>query len=292
MSILRREYKNDDLDQLMNSLEFLEALKKKSRLADDDILHYCQLFASISRDLVLQKRLDLYTRCQWFLQGLPESVLMEIFYRYDINLEDDDGLDFEDLLEKALVLIKRRKYLADFIGDKETDRVNKNTGAQEKVPTAPNIVEPFTYRAKDLTPPTQFDIVQRVVREDIPIVRIHALRVEEIKANKVSLGDRDCVLFSKPTEDFYEDLEALYAEAMDEDLLQLHVRSVVPFQHVEGSRIGTQSLDIKSKETVQILKPQAPKKNGIGTEKKRYPGPGGLVIGRPVQKATKSEDHS
>lgn len=85
----------------MNSRVFLKALKKKPRSEDDDLLHYCQLFASISRDLVLRKRLDLYRRCQWSLQGLPERVVMEIFYRFEIDLEDDDGLDFGDLLEKA-----------------------------------------------------------------------------------------------------------------------------------------------------------------------------------------------
>lgn len=39
------------------------------------------------------------------------------------------------------------------------------------------------------------------------------------------------------------------------------------------------------------LESQAPKKDGIGTEKGRYPGPGGLMIGRLMQKAIKSEDH-
>ena len=42
---------------------------------------------------------------------------------------------------------------------------------------------------------------------------------------------------------------------------------------------------------MQRLEPQAPKKDDIGTEKGWYPGPGGLVIGRPMQKAIKSEDH-
>lgn len=40
---------------------------------------------------------------------------MEIFYQYDIDLEADDSLDFGDLLEKALVLVKRRKFLADLL---------------------------------------------------------------------------------------------------------------------------------------------------------------------------------
>ena len=173
-AILRREYKKNDLDQLINSREFLEALKKKARFEDDDLMHYCQLFTSISRELVLRTRLDLYPQYRWFLQGLPERVVMEIFHRHDIDLEDNDNLDFEDLLEKALVIVKRRKFLADFIQDKETDLVNKYAEPQEKVPTTPNNVEPFTYPAQDLTPCNRFYTVQGTVQEEVPVVWIHA----------------------------------------------------------------------------------------------------------------------
>lgn len=79
-------------------------------------MYYCQLFGSISKGLVLRRRLDPFTQCQWFLQGLPKTTLTEMFYRHDIDLEDDDGIDFDDLLKKVLVLIDCRKRLADFIG--------------------------------------------------------------------------------------------------------------------------------------------------------------------------------
>ncbi len=72
---------------------------------------------------------------------------MEIFYRYDIDLEDDGSLDFEDILEKALMLVKRSKCLADFIRDRENDLIDKHTGLEEKRPNAPNTVEPFTLSA-------------------------------------------------------------------------------------------------------------------------------------------------
>ncbi len=58
---------------------------------------------------------------------------MEIFYQYDIDLEDNDGLDLVDLLKKALILVKHKNYRVDFIRDKETDLVNKYTKPQEKV---------------------------------------------------------------------------------------------------------------------------------------------------------------
>ena len=107
----------------------------------------------------------------------------------------------------------------------------------------------------------------------------------------MSSSDDACILVSDPTEDFYENLEALFAEPVDKDLVQLRVSSVEPFEHVEGTRTGTRSLYIKSKKTMQRLGVQAPKKDGIGTEKGRYLGPGCLVIWRPKQKAIKSEDH-
>lgn len=44
--------------------------------------------------------------------------MIEIIYCYDINLENNNGLDFSDLLEKLLVLIKHKKYLANFIQNK------------------------------------------------------------------------------------------------------------------------------------------------------------------------------
>ena len=184
-AILRREYKENDLDQLMYSREFLEALKKKPRSKDDDLMQYCYIFASISRQLISRHRLDRYMQCQWFLQGLPERIVMEIFYRYDIDLEDDDSLNFDDVLEKALILVKRSKCLEDFIRDRENDLIDKHTGLEEKRPNAPNTVESFTYPAQDLTPPTQIHTMQRPVQEDIPVVRVHASRVVEVKAGEV-----------------------------------------------------------------------------------------------------------
>ena len=65
------------------------------------------------------------------------------------------------------MLIKRRKCLADFIRGKETDQINKYTDHQEKVPTAPNIVGPYTCPAYDLTLPTRLKTVQRAIQEDI-----------------------------------------------------------------------------------------------------------------------------
>lgn len=183
---VREEYKDDDLGQLLNSREFLEALKKKSLSEDDDILHYCLLFASIPGGIVLRKGLDLSV----ISKRLPERVRVEVFYRHDIDLEDDDdGIDFEDLLQETLALIGCRKWLADFIKKEESDW--KFTSHPKDQPTAqvahhsippafllpttsnPDIVKPFTYKPRELS-----TIIQ-VVQDGVPIARVSASRAKE-----------------------------------------------------------------------------------------------------------------
>ncbi len=94
------------------------------------------------------------------------------------------------------------------------------------------------------------------------------------------MSDNACILVSDPIEDVYENLEALFAKPVDKDLEQPSISSVGPLKHVEGTRIGTQSFNIKNTRIVRKLEPQAPKIDGIGIEKGRFLGIGCLVIGR------------
>lgn len=113
------------------------------------------MFASIFRDLILRKKLDPYTQYQLFLQELPEKVVIEIFCWHNIDLENDNSFDFEDLLEKTLVIVRCKKIMVDFIQDKETDLVSNYPDSHEKVSITSNIVEPFT----NLNPPNRFQTV-------------------------------------------------------------------------------------------------------------------------------------
>lgn len=144
----------------MNSREFLEALKKKSRTEAYDVLYYFRLFASISRELVSREKLDPCTQCQCFLRGLPESVLMNILYRYDIDLEDDNDPGFEVILEKVLVLARCRNRLAEFTQDPATGFVAEYMESRKPLtPTVSisNIGKPsFTCTAQGLIRTTKF----------------------------------------------------------------------------------------------------------------------------------------
>ena len=68
---LRKEYKDHDLNQQMNSRRFLELYKSKSRFNTADVLQYCCQFSAISRNLVAKGKLNTFTQSQGFIQGLP-----------------------------------------------------------------------------------------------------------------------------------------------------------------------------------------------------------------------------
>ena len=112
---LREEYKDQDLNQQMNSRRFLEIYKSKSRSETADVLQYCRQFSAISRNLVAKGKLDTFTQSRWFIQGLPSDLQMEMFCRYSLDPDDDLNMDFEDLLKKAMGLLGAKKKLASMV---------------------------------------------------------------------------------------------------------------------------------------------------------------------------------
>lgn len=75
--VLRKEYEEQDVDQQMNTREFLEALIRKPR-TKGDLKAYCIQFYAISARLYKRKRLDQHTRVRWFLQGLPRETIIKV----------------------------------------------------------------------------------------------------------------------------------------------------------------------------------------------------------------------
>lgn len=181
-------------------------------------------------------------------------MLTEIFYRYDIDLEDDDSLDFEDLLKKALVIVRRGKFLADLLQDRETELAYKYAEPQEKISATPNDVEPLIYPAQNLAPLTQFHNTQVAVQEDIPVVRIHTWQTKEFKAGEMRSGANDCILISDPAKYFYENLAPLFVDfkPRDEEVGQFHVDSITvfePFNDTTGFERHAHKPDSSSKES-------------------------------------------
>ncbi len=90
---------------------FLEIFKDKSSSKHADVPQYYRQYPAISDNLVLKEKLHIYTRSKWFLQVLPFTLRTAVFYRHDLDLKKDNGINFEDLLKKALILIEAKKQM-------------------------------------------------------------------------------------------------------------------------------------------------------------------------------------
>ena len=112
---LREENKDHDLNQQMNSRRFLEIYKSKSRSETADVLQYCRQFPAISRNLVTKGKLDAFTQPRWFIQSLPSHLQTEMFYKYELDPDDDVNIDFDNLLKKAMGLLGAKKKLASLV---------------------------------------------------------------------------------------------------------------------------------------------------------------------------------
>ena len=131
--VLREEYRDQDLSQQMNSRRFLETYKDKSRSDTADVLQYCRQYSAISESLVSKGKLDSFTQSRWFIQGLASTVQSELFYRYELDPDEDEDMDFKDLLKKALALVGSKKRMIDLIRtDKKNDRITDLVDKYEK----------------------------------------------------------------------------------------------------------------------------------------------------------------
>lgn len=117
----------------MNLRQFLEIIyKSKSCSKTADILQYCRQFFAISPNLVAKRKLDMFIQSWWFIQGLPSHLQTEMFYRYQLDSDDDVNMDFDDLLKKAMRLLRIKKKLASLAQvEKESQGIEDLVGKSD-----------------------------------------------------------------------------------------------------------------------------------------------------------------
>ena len=143
--------------------------------------------------------------------------------RHDIGLEYDDGVKFDDLLEKALVLIGCRKRLAYFVEEKKSTWTFTNPRKDQPTaqvnhhnmppivfpptPTTPDIIRPFTSTTRDSTP---------MVRS-VPVTRVTTVE-----------WDNDCGLIPASAKNILEDPSAIFADcgSVEEEKMQVGVHLI------------------------------------------------------------------
>ena len=99
---LRTEYRNDDTQQLLYSVPFLENYKNIARTEKDDILDYCRKFDRIAQHCMEKKVLTTYTAGVWFIHGLPLSTASKLIRKLEIDTKDLDTINYTKVLEHVI----------------------------------------------------------------------------------------------------------------------------------------------------------------------------------------------
>lgn len=63
--------------------------------------------------------IDSFIQSRWFLQGLPPSIRAELFYASNLDPDDNLELDFQELLQKTVKIVKLNKKLRGMVRSDE-----------------------------------------------------------------------------------------------------------------------------------------------------------------------------
>lgn len=112
--MMRKDYRKHDLDQQINSRNFLEIFKSKPRTEKDDLKQYCRQFHTISYTLVERGQLEKYTRAMWFIQGLPPKTREKVVRKVGCDTEDAETMDYTKIFKVASAIADTAHILDGF----------------------------------------------------------------------------------------------------------------------------------------------------------------------------------
>ena len=101
---MRKEYKNQNIKQIINSRFFLKKFKNKVR-KNNQMRIYSRQFKNISIKLIKWEQLNIYIQCSWYLQRLLNSYRIKLICKYNFNLFDSNIIIFELVYKTVINMI-------------------------------------------------------------------------------------------------------------------------------------------------------------------------------------------
>ena len=101
---MRKEYKNQNIEQIINSHFFLKKFKNKVK-KNNQMRTYSRQFRSISIKLIKWKQLNIYTQCFWYLQEFSNFYRIKLVRKHNFNFSDSNIMIFELVYKIVIVMI-------------------------------------------------------------------------------------------------------------------------------------------------------------------------------------------
>ena len=101
---MQKEYKNQNIEQMINFRFFLKKLKNKVK-KNNSMRIYSQQFKNISIKLIKWKQLNIYIQCFWYLQRFSNFYRIKLIRKHNFNSFDPNILMFEFIYKTVIVMI-------------------------------------------------------------------------------------------------------------------------------------------------------------------------------------------
>ena len=101
---IRKEYKDQNIKQIINSRLFLKEFKNKVR-KNNQMRTYSRQFKNISIKLIKWEQLNIYTQCSWYLQRLSNSYRIKLIRKHNFNSSDSNIMIFELAYKTVIIMI-------------------------------------------------------------------------------------------------------------------------------------------------------------------------------------------
>lgn len=107
---VRKKFKDRDTEQRVYTRLNLEAFKSIRREWDSKIRGFVREYTAISERVKERGQLDDFTRCLWFLQGLPEKLRNQVMRNLIIDTDELDTFNWEKISTETnrLILIREQ----------------------------------------------------------------------------------------------------------------------------------------------------------------------------------------
>ena len=91
---VKKEFESSDIDQKTHSRGYLEDYKSQPRTTNGEIRGYVREYTALSASTLRKGDIDEFTRCLWFLQGLPDGIRTKVVRRTGIDPEVTQTMTF------------------------------------------------------------------------------------------------------------------------------------------------------------------------------------------------------
>ncbi|PGG94994.1 hypothetical protein AJ80_10057 [Polytolypa hystricis UAMH7299] len=106
---VKKEYRDEDVEQQLYTRKYLEAMSREQREWDDTTKSFLRQYNTISSVLYEKHHIDQFTRSMWFLDAMPEKLRKKVTRSLKCDWDNPEEVVWADLIKTATNLVTQKE---------------------------------------------------------------------------------------------------------------------------------------------------------------------------------------